>query len=40
VGLDLSAMYELAVGKQDFFGAVIPNGKGSGFDVGADGSHH
>jgi hypothetical protein len=40
VGLDLHARYGLDVGTQDFFGAAVPNGKGSGFNLGADGAHH
>jgi hypothetical protein len=40
VGVDLTSAFGLDVGTQDFFGAAIPSGKGTGFNMGADGSPH
>lgn len=41
VGLDLTqAPYNLNVGAVDYYGTAIPNGVGSGFNIGADGAHH
>jgi hypothetical protein len=40
-GIDLTAKpYNLKIGSRDYFGAAIPNGVGSGYNVGADGAAH
>jgi hypothetical protein len=37
-GLNLSSLYSINPGSQDFYGNAIPNGSGSGYNVGAYGA--
>lgn len=38
-GLNLNSLYGIIVGTRDYYGNTIPNGVGSGFDIGADGGN-
>jgi Bacterial Ig domain len=41
VGLDLTRPpYSQNIGSQDYYGNSIPNGVGTGYNIGADGAHH
>jgi hypothetical protein len=37
-GIDLKKLAGIDMGSQDYFGNAIPNGSGTGYDVGADGT--
>jgi hypothetical protein len=37
VGLDLNSLYSISPGTVDFYGNAVPNGRGTGFNVGAYG---
>jgi hypothetical protein len=39
-GMDVGAQFGVGVGGRDFYGNAIPNGVGSGYNIGADGGHH
>lgn len=40
VGINLTTQFSISQGSRDYVGNAIPNGIGTGYNVGSDGAHH